>query len=780
MQSIYLTPASIGYLTQFILSATISVYLFRQRHHRTRQLLLLLIFFCAVTCFIGLLFLDAILLPFPRLLAVYAQNTVLGFALAFLIQFAYQFPKSYPKYGIVAKVSLVISVVYILFEAIYMIYRYSSLLIDGTVYYRPKILDICMAIVLILAPIAFCLQCVAADSRKVCWSKKVFNPQGKNALGARMFIFNFGILFYLGLINLLRSYQFFSTEFYNASLSIGILFALWMFTSNYINFIPGGVSVQVKIIALSLTLFLAILGTIGWAISTPYIQTYIPNLIDHQTIRFTPNGAGGYDISEVSFSFENTIGERVNVEANDINRNYAFDYDFPFYEKSYNRIYAASSGVITFGEPFWQPNMQTRYNHLPAIFPLMMDLNPQFGGGLYIWEDPITGRLVLTWYQIPAHYNRSSTFTFQTILYPDGIFEITYNGLPLPLIFAVDETPSANPWMRGITPGDGENLHTSTIQLLDSGSHSQKMAIENFQMDFRKYLHQFMLPFLWVVLGGILLMMIAFPRLLKSSVAIPLESLLAGIHKIEKGDMDLFIPVRNEDEIGLVTQHFNTMTTRINDLVLDLEKRVADRTRELSSANLNLHKRLDEINLLQTELKEQSIRDPLTNAFNRRFMMEILDMELARLNREKSSLSIIMIDVDYFKDFNDRYGHQAGDLILKRLVELIDAHIRKEDSICRFGGEEFMIILPKASQKDARKRAEELRQACEEMVIDFDTRKLSITISLGVVENSDPEINSDEMLKMADKALYLAKDTGRNCVSLYPHPKDKDQRSFSF
>jgi diguanylate cyclase (GGDEF)-like protein len=272
-------------------------------------------------------------------------------------------------------------------------------------------------------------------------------------------------------------------------------------------------------------------------------------------------------------------------------------------------------------------------------------------------------------------------------------------------------------------------------------------------------------------------MMLAFPRLLNSSVSIPLESLLAGIHKIEKGNLDLSIPVRNEDEIGLVTQHFNTMTTRINDLVTDLENRVTERTKELSAANLNLHQRLDEINLLQAELKEQSIRDPLTNAFNRRWMMEILEMELSRSKREKSPLSLIMIDVDYFKDFNDRFGHQAGDLILQRLVELVNSQIRKEDSICRYGGEEFMIILPKASQKDAKNRAEELRKACEEMVIDYDTRQLSITISLGVVENSNHSTNSDEILKMADKALYLAKDSGRNCVSVFSHLQDKGQRS---
>ena len=208
------------------------------------------------------------------------------------------------------------------------------------------------------------------------------------------------------------------------------------------------------------------------------------------------------------------------------------------------------------------------------------------------------------------------------------------------------------------------------------------------------------------------------------------------------------------------------MTSRLNDLVTGLEKRVAERTLELSEANESLRHRLEEINLLQAELKEQSIRDPLTNAFNRRYMMEILEKELARAKRESKPFSLIMLDVDHFKEFNDEFGHQAGDLILKQLVELIQVHIRKEDTVCRFGGEEFVILLPKAQPEDAQRVAEDLRTACESMELNFKNQMLNITISLGVVGGQWSAATVGEILKIVDESLYQAKNAGRNRVCL--------------
>jgi len=137
MPLLYLTPASISFLTQFILSLAITLFLALRLRNRNMQLVLLTCFFAAATAFIGLMFLDAALWPFPRLLAVYAENTVLALMLVLLLQFAYRFPQQYPQHKWEARAGLVVSLVYFLWEAGFMVYRYISLLGQGTVYFRP-------------------------------------------------------------------------------------------------------------------------------------------------------------------------------------------------------------------------------------------------------------------------------------------------------------------------------------------------------------------------------------------------------------------------------------------------------------------------------------------------------------------------------------------------------------------------------------------------------------------------------------------------------------------
>ena len=168
------------------------------------------------------------------------------------------------------------------------------------------------------------------------------------------------------MVNLLRGYFVISTALYNVSLSLGILTALWLFASAYINFIPGGVSVLARLSILTLTLFLAILGSVGGMIAPPYIATYRPDLTDHQTLRFTPNASGGYDVVAVDFAFETELGDQVQVQTTNEARNYRIDFAFPFYGQMYTEIYIANSGVVSMGEPFWQPNMQTRSLNAPA------------------------------------------------------------------------------------------------------------------------------------------------------------------------------------------------------------------------------------------------------------------------------------------------------------------------------------------------------------------------------------------------------------------------------
>lgn len=604
MSALSLTPASISYLTQCILSLAITLFLARRLRNRTTQLVLLTGFFGGVTAFIGLMFLDAALSPFLRLLAVYAENTVLALALVFLLQFAYRFPRFYARHKWESYAALVVSLAYFLWEASYMVYRYISLLRWDTVYYRPYVLTYANAFVLLWAPIAFLRQTIAADPRPVKGLLKLWKPQGREARGARSFVLIFAILFVLGVIDVLRIF-YLPTIFYNAALSVGILIALWLFVVNYIDFIPGGVSVLAKLSILTLSLFLALLGSVGWVIAPPYIDTYRPDLTDHQTLRFTPTASGGYTVTSVAFAFETDLGDRLPVQPIDEARNYKIDFAFPFYGQSYAAIYAASSGVIGVGAPFWQPNMQARRANLPAIFPLLIELDPNAGGGLRARREP--DRLIITWDHLPALYRPKSIFTFQVVLYRDGVFDITYNGLPLPFRFDPDETPSANPWLRGATPGRGENLHTQVGDLFSLPQNAQGAIIQNYQLDFRRYLRVFILPLRWVVIGGSLLLMAILPALLYFSVVKPLDALSAGVRQMESGDLTVQVSIQSQDEVGFLTGAFNHMAARLNELVAGLEARVAERTTELYDANTMLKQEIAERRQAEKALRELTV-----------------------------------------------------------------------------------------------------------------------------------------------------------------------------
>ena len=164
-------------------------------------------------------------------------------------------------------------------------------------------------------------------------------------------------------------------------------------------------------------------------------------------------------------------------------------------------------------------------------------------------------------------------------------------------------------------------------------------------------------------------------------------------------------------------------------------------------------------------LREQSVRDHLTGIFNRRYMEETLERELLRAARNGLPLGIIMLDVDDFKQFNDTYGHAAGDAILRELSSLFLKQIRGDDIPSRYAGDEFIIILPNATQEVTRERAELLRKHIRHLNIQLDGQILGkITLSLGVAIFPNDGTTSTALLKAVDAALYRAKHEGRNRV----------------
>ena len=170
---------------------------------------------------------------------------------------------------------------------------------------------------------------------------------------------------------------------------------------------------------------------------------------------------------------------------------------------------------------------------------------------------------------------------------------------------------------------------------------------------------------------------------------------------------------------------------------------------------------------MQERLHEQSIRDPLTGLFNRRHLQEALDRAVKNAVAEAQPLAILMVDIDHFKTFNDTYGHEAGDAMLHELGRVLSSEIREQDIACRYGGEEFALILPGATIQASRERAERLRLAAREITLPYHRQTLGpISLSVGLAHMPSHASTARELLRAADAALYRAKAKGRDQVRL--------------
>ena len=170
---------------------------------------------------------------------------------------------------------------------------------------------------------------------------------------------------------------------------------------------------------------------------------------------------------------------------------------------------------------------------------------------------------------------------------------------------------------------------------------------------------------------------------------------------------------------------------------------------------------------LQEALQQLSVRDPLTGLFNRRYLEESMERELIRAARQGKEMGVIMVDIDHFKRSNDMFGHDGGDALLRKLGKLLQQHVRGSDIACRYGGEEFILILPDASIEATRQRAEQIKETVKNLRVHQGQKVLDpITLSLGVAVFPSHGTTHRALLQAADVALYRAKETGRDRVCL--------------
>lgn len=217
----------------------------------------------------------------------------------------------------------------------------------------------------------------------------------------------------------------------------------------------------------------------------------------------------------------------------------------------------------------------------------------------------------------------------------------------------------------------------------------------------------------------------------------------------------------------------------------ELEKRVLERTSELRDeirlrqsvedqlrqTNEALQTKLNEVIELQTKLREQAIHDALTGLFNRHYLTDVMATELSRAQRGAYPVAFMLVDLDHFKNINDRYGHHIGDVVLKMAGKVLLEHTRQGDYAFRYGGEEFLVILPGTAPHDALRRAEQLRADFIALKPEVDGNIIDVTASIGVAVYPIDGEKTEDILRYVDAALYQAKGKGRDQVILSPNTR---------
>ncbi len=185
---------------------------------------------------------------------------------------------------------------------------------------------------------------------------------------------------------------------------------------------------------------------------------------------------------------------------------------------------------------------------------------------------------------------------------------------------------------------------------------------------------------------------------------------------------------------------------------------------KLQESNIQLQKEIQQIEILQESLRAQAVRDPLTNLYNRRYLEETLEREISRAQRTGNSVSVMMIDFDNFKEVNDQFTHLIGDQALLAFANILKKTSRREDIVCRYGGDEFLLILPDLTAEDAFTRAEAWRKSVSDLLFETPRGKMNVTVSIGLASFPQDGTTAGELITTADQAMYSAKENGKNLV----------------
>jgi len=264
----------------------------------------------------------------------------------------------------------------------------------------------------------------------------------------------------------------------------------------------------------------------------------------------------------------------------------------------------------------------------------------------------------------------------------------------------------------------------------------------------------------FLMVSGLLLGIGLTAYLLGLTIVRPLDRLTRGAAKVAAGDLEVDLPVVSRGEVGYMTEVFNYMVAHLR-----------QGREELAAINKTLSEK-------NKELEALSVTDGLTGLYNRNHMMETLANETARAQRHHHPFSVLMIDIDHFKKYNDSYGHLAGDAVLIKMGSVFTTSIRSVEYAARYGGEEFLIMLPEAELDGAIEVAERIRTRVARETFSDGNEKPGVTVSIGVAGFPEHGDTPESIIASADAALYEAKRSGRNRVVRASNSQGEKTRTF--
>ncbi len=397
-------------------------------------------------------------------------------------------------------------------------------------------------------------------------------------------------------------------------MSAGLLLTQFLFVLTYLNALPTLVSFQVRLVGNALAALLAVFGAVGWVLTPLYAAQYRPAWLDQHTLRFAPNTGGGYDVTSVAFTFDTAVGAPLELRYRwgqaPPEGNAAIQFAFPFYGQRVETLYAMRSGAVGMGTPLDYKDMEYHYATAPAIFPLFVVTGEEAGG---VFARATETQLTLTWQDLAYRYKTGDppTYTYQLVLDTTGVFTITTNGVSV-FPYVTDASPYDNIWVQGATPGwkagPPQPVNFTAAPLVGGPAG----ILQDHYLEFRAYLHRFLSSLAWLIVGSSLAILTGFPALFSLVLGRPLALLLAGVRRVRAGDLETTMAVQHYDEIGFLTEAFNTMLAQLRALVNELERRVAARTQALADANAQLRAEMDERAAAESRLAALAERERLS------------------------------------------------------------------------------------------------------------------------------------------------------------------------